>query len=100
MKFGARYLWFQAATGKLDTRSGAYQFSNAETAQVVNGAVVPATGNSYASFLLGDVHSATMQNNPFPSEHNQSIGLYAQDDFKVSKKLTISYGFPLGLPGG
>ena len=92
MKFGARYLWFQAATGQLDTRSGAYQFSNAETAQVVNGAVVQGTGNSYASFLLGDVHSATMQNNPFPSQHSQSIGLYAQDDFKVSKKLTISYG--------
>jgi hypothetical protein len=92
MKFGARYLWFQAATGELDTRSGAYQFSDAETGQVVDGAVVPNTGNSYASFLLGDVNYANMQDNPFPSQHSQALGFYAQDDFKVNKKLTLNYG--------
>jgi hypothetical protein len=92
LKFGARYQWFQAATGELDSRSGAYQFSNAETGEVVDGAVVPNTGNSYASFLLGDANYANMQDNPFPSQHAQTIAIYAQDDFKISKKLTLNYG--------
>ncbi len=92
LKFGARYLWFQAATGELDTRSGEYQFSDAETAEVVNGATVANTGNSYASFLLGDVNYASMQDNPFPDQHSQALAFYAQDDFKVSKKLTLNYG--------
>jgi len=92
IKFGARYLWFQAATGEYDTRSGEYQFANAETAQVVSGATVPNTGNSYASFLLGDANYASMQDNPFPDQHDQAIAFYAQDDFKLSKNLTLNYG--------
>jgi hypothetical protein len=92
LKFGARYLWFQAATGEYDSRSGIYQFSDAETAQVVNGATVAGTGNSYASFLLGLVNASYMQDNPAPDQHIESEGFYAQDDFKISKKLTLNYG--------
>jgi len=54
-KFGGRYLWFQAASGSEDSRNGVYQFSQLETAQVVNGSAVAGTGNAYASFLLGAV---------------------------------------------
>ena len=82
LKFGARYLWFQADTGELDSRNGAYQFSNAETAQVADGAVVANTGNSYASFLLGDANYANMQDNPFPAQHSQAM--------RFSRKTTSS----------
>ena len=42
--------------------NGYYYFSGAETAQVVNGSPqAVTTGNSYASFLLGLVNSANMQ---------------------------------------
>jgi len=35
-KFGARYLWFQAASGAEESRNGLYEFSQLETAQVSN----------------------------------------------------------------
>lgn len=98
-KFGARYLWFQAATGELDTRSGAYRFASAETSAVWQGAPVSAAGDSYASFLLGDVDYANMQINPFPDQHTQSLGFYAQDDFKLGKKLTLNYGIRYDYQG-
>lgn len=92
MKFGARYLWFQAASGTQNSRNGLYQFSQLETAQVRNGAAIAGTGNSYASFLLGRVHSANMSLVQPPDWLSQALGLYAQDDWKVSKRLTVNYG--------
>jgi hypothetical protein len=91
-KFGARYLWFQAASGAQEGRNGLYEFSQLETAQVVNGSAVAGTGNAYASFLLGAVDSANMSLVQPPNYHSQYLGLYAQDDWKLSKKLTINYG--------
>ena len=92
LKFGARFQRFQGAGGSLNSRSGLYHFSAAETGQVVNGAVVSGTGNSYASFLLGAVNSASMQD-PHPANNRAyTWGFFAQDDFKISRKLTINYG--------
>jgi Carboxypeptidase regulatory-like domain/TonB dependent receptor len=91
-KFGARYLWFQNASAEEDSRNGVYQFSQLETAQVTNGSTVPGTGNSYASFLLGAVDSANMSLVQPPDYHTNYFGVYAQDDWKVNKKLTINYG--------
>ena len=91
-KFGARYLWFQNATAVQNSRNGVYSFSDAETGAVSNGAVVTGTGNSFASFLFGAVDTATMSLQQPPSYHTQNIGLYAQDDWKVNKKLTVNYG--------
>ena len=92
MKFGARYLWFQAASGSEDSRNGVYQFSQLETAHVVNGSPVAGTGNAYASFLLGAVDSASMSLVQPPDYHSQYLGLFVQDNWKISKKLTINYG--------
>jgi hypothetical protein len=91
-KFGARYLWFQAASGSQDGRNGLYEFSQLETAHVVNGSAVGGTGNAYASFLLGAVDSASMSLVQPPDYHSQYLGLYAQDDWKITKKLTLNYG--------
>jgi outer membrane receptor protein involved in Fe transport len=96
-KFGARYLWFQAASNVLNGRNGIYSFSQAETGQLVTSAsggsaVVPGTGNSFASFLLGAVDTANMSLQQPNRSNTQSLGLYAQDDWKVNRKLTVNYG--------
>ncbi len=96
-KFGARYLWFQAASNMQNGRNGIYSFSQSETGQVVTSAsggmaVVPGTGNSFASFLLGAVDTANMSLQQPDRVNTQSLGLYAQDDWKVSRKLTVNYG--------
>jgi hypothetical protein len=76
--------------------NGAFGISNAETAdpwqnlQPLNFNVP--TGFSYASFMLGLVDD--VQISPFTQTKtgNYSLGLYAQDSWKVTRKFTLDYG--------
>ncbi|HEV3200720.1 MAG TPA: TonB-dependent receptor [Bryobacteraceae bacterium] len=49
-------------------------------------------GFGYASFLLGLVNSASVANAQDPQMRKQSWGLYVQDNWKVTRKLTLDYG--------
>jgi outer membrane receptor protein involved in Fe transport len=87
-KFGTRYNWFQAAGGGYDVQNGYYSFTGLTTGLLG----VSGTGNSFASFLLGAPVTASLTKNANTSFHTQGLGLYAQDGWKVSKKLTLTYG--------
>ncbi|HEX4037506.1 MAG TPA: carboxypeptidase regulatory-like domain-containing protein [Acidobacteriaceae bacterium] len=73
--------------------AGHFSFSQAETS-------VPNTsdpnfakyGSSFASFLLGEVDSASRSSVATVSYHTQDISAYIQDDIKLTKKLTVSPG--------
>lgn len=93
IKIGARYLWYQASGSQTDGLNGWYQFSAAETAQVVNGTARTATtGNSYASFLLGLVDYANMVKPVNNNTHAQNLGIFAQDNWRASQNLSLSFG--------
>jgi hypothetical protein len=51
------------------------------------------TGNGYADFLLGIAQTTTVAL-PNPNRHLRGTtwGMYAQDQFKVSSRLTVNYG--------
>ncbi len=51
------------------------------------------TGNAYADFLLG-IPQSSARTNPLPDRHQyvSNWGIYAQDNFQISPKLTINYG--------
>ncbi len=51
------------------------------------------TGNAYADFLLGLPNQVTRLD-PYPTQYArfQDVSFYAQDDFKVTQRLTLSYG--------
>jgi hypothetical protein len=51
------------------------------------------TGNGYADFLLGIPQTTTLTV-PNPNRHLRGTiwGMYAQDQFKVSSRLTVNYG--------
>ncbi len=57
------------------------------------------SGNAIASLLIGDPNSASTGNqiNPFYSQHY--LGLWAQDDFKLTSKLTLNVGVRYDLLG-
>lgn len=59
-----------------------------QTASVGPGTI----GNAYASFLLGQVDSATVNAIQDPQLRKKSWGLYLQDTWKVTRKLTLDYG--------
>ncbi len=69
-------------------RAGTFTFSNFSTSQINNAN----QGNAFASFLLGEVTSA---NATIPVETGIRLdryALFAQDEWRVTPKLTLSYG--------
>ncbi|MGD1070220.1 MAG: TonB-dependent receptor [Bryobacteraceae bacterium] len=87
-KFGVDYRYLTGLyTNVFATdRMGVYSFNNSVTKPVV--------GNAFASFLLGIPDSDTMATvlNPNSNGYAPSYAGYAQDDFKVSSRVTINYG--------
>ena len=78
---------------------GIYNFSANETADpynntaTVNGnGIAGSTGNGYASFLLGQVDTATVNTVQDPQLRRQSWGLFIQDTWKVTHRFTLDYG--------
>jgi hypothetical protein len=49
-------------------------------------------GFPYASFLLGAIDNATVRNEQDPQLRKHAFGLYLQDTWKVTRKLTMDYG--------
>jgi hypothetical protein len=88
-KFGFDYRWME--TNGIDPwrTMGWFQFNALETA-------LPGTantGNAVASFLLGGVNRGQLQVfSYFPRNRYQYFAGYAQDDWKVTRKLTVNYG--------
>lgn len=76
--------------------NGQFNFSNAETSdpwqnlQPLN--VANPTGFGYASFMLGTMDQ--MQESAFTQTRlgSHGLGLYAQDTWKVTRRLTLDYG--------
>ncbi|MGI8992454.1 MAG: TonB-dependent receptor domain-containing protein [Bryobacteraceae bacterium] len=87
-KFGARADEFQFNFIPRGNEAGTYGFSPFATSQPgVNG-----TGNAYASFILGAVNNASLSKGTPYALRSQYFGLYAQDDWKATRKLTVNYG--------
>ena len=51
------------------------------------------TGNPYADFLLG-LPSTVLRLDPYSAQYDRyyDLAFFAQDDFKVTRRLTLSYG--------
>jgi Carboxypeptidase regulatory-like domain/TonB dependent receptor len=60
---------------------------------------ISSTGLDFASFLLGYVDSAGLSiYGPYePRQSTWQYGFYAQDDFKITQRLTINYGLRLDI---
>jgi hypothetical protein len=74
--------------------AGYFTFSNNSTADpnnVLNGDLAT-TGNSFASFLLGQVDSADRIGTIEERLRNRDYSMYIQDDLKWSPKLTFNLG--------
>jgi len=87
-KFGFDYRYLTALYTNVfaTNRMGVYTYNNSVTKSLV--------GNAFASFLLGIPDSDTMATvlNPDSNGYSNHYAAYAQDDFKVTQRLTINYG--------
>jgi hypothetical protein len=77
--------------------NGTYVFARNETA---NPAATGTTGNSFASFLLGQPDSASAAATPVQDANirYQYYGFYFQDNWKVTPKLTLNLGLRYDIP--
>ncbi len=76
-------------------------FSNNETAGFnPDGSLNASTGNSYASYLLGLVDSTAAQDSLIQETGGRwrNYALYAQDDWKITPKLTLNFGLRYTIP--
>jgi hypothetical protein len=75
--------------------SGSYAFSGNQTSlPYLNGTTLGGLtpGFGYASFLLGAVNSVSISNPVDPRIGKKQFGVYAQDSWKVTRKITFDYG--------
>ena len=77
------------------TAAGTYNFNRGATAGFLpNGTLdaTGATGNAFASFLLGEVQSSEITTNRYVSDRWRYYSGYAQDDWRLNDKFTVNYG--------
>ncbi len=77
--------------------NGNYTFARNETALPSN---LSGTGNSFASFLLGQPDSASAEATPvqFSVIRYQYYGFYFQDNWRIAPKLTLNLGLRYDIP--
>jgi hypothetical protein len=92
MKFGFAASWLQLNQLAQGGASGAFTFSNLQTSQPNAGANQGRWGHSFASFLLGAVDTASATIPDMFGTRVKNFSVFAQDDWRVTTKLTLSYG--------
>src|SRR5260370_17147859 len=92
-KMGYEILHFEDNYWQLGQPSGVFQFDNMTAGLQPSGNPVPATGNTFAAFLLGSVRQANFSTYTTTWLPRDSINsLYFQDDWKFSRNLTFNLG--------
>jgi hypothetical protein len=94
-KIGVEYKYDTTNYASKTNLSPAYAFSTAETSQPLYGQVLPTgtgIGSTWASFLLGDYDSVSVGDGQALYYRRTSWALFAQDSWKLTKKLSIDYG--------
>jgi hypothetical protein len=72
-----------------------FGFSTAEDSQPLYGQTLPSgtgIGSTWASFLLGQFDSVTAGNGQAVLYYRNSIALFLQDTWKITRRMTLDYG--------
>jgi TonB dependent receptor len=88
-KFGGEWRYNQHNSIVNGNSMGVFNFSSAYTA---NPSALSSTGDSSASFLLGGYNSVSSSGPYSPSVRWSYGGIYAQDQWRLSARLTLTYG--------
>jgi hypothetical protein len=102
-KFGGSMHTRMEAFNQCQGGWGVYAFSAAQTGQPFGaGGVTLATTNGspglgFASFLLGMPNSATLSPCTSVNWHDRALAAYAQDNWKVTRRLTLELGLRYDL---
>ena len=96
--FGGDFQWLTYNQSTSDSASNplSLAFNSTSTASYTSKGVINSsnTGHSYASFLIGAVNSSSLyvQNFSTLGARYKALSPFAQDDYKVTQKLTLNFG--------
>ena len=93
LKFGTELRLIQGNNFQKGNPSGTFNFAAGLTGNGnTNTALAQNTGSSFATFLLGDVSSASVVQFQGESEVGKSYSGYVQDDWKLNRRITLNLG--------
>jgi hypothetical protein len=92
MKFGFDGRRHHYIRGGGTNRVGQYNFTAGFTQRIHNVNNPAREGNSFASFLLGLPNDGSIQRISVADVKSHYFGFYAQDDWKITRKLTLNLG--------
>lgn len=93
LRFGGDYRHQRYTPTNQNNLAGIFDFGSGQTAAVVNNQTSANTGFGFASFLLGQVAGSRLNFAPsVPQWRSNYYALFAQDDWKVTKNLTLNLG--------
>jgi hypothetical protein len=93
LKSGAEYRKLFLNFTQLGQPDGQYSFGSQWTQRAAGTTTTSTTqGNGFASFLAGVPNSGTLQHTFDIASASSYFGFYLQDDWKVSRKLTVNVG--------
>jgi hypothetical protein len=91
-RFGAEHRIYQQNLYSWGSASGTYTFGSSWTNGPLDNSPTAPIGQDITSFLLGLPTGGAIDRNASVAEQSKYLGLYFQDDWKVSRKLTINLG--------
>ena len=93
LRAGGEWRKFFLNFTQLGNPAGAYSFGAGFTQRVVNASAVSTEGNGFATFLLGLPNNGGSVSHSFDAATASAYaGGYVQDDWRVTKKLTLNMG--------
>jgi Carboxypeptidase regulatory-like domain len=97
LKFGSEFDWYRGVDCWSCNWPGSFDFNGIFTANPAN---PNATGMGYADFLLGLPDTWSDSYTPTYGPRQHTIQAFAQDDFKLTPKLTLNMGLRWFAPSG
>ena len=97
LKTGANLMWATEDYFQNNSTGGTFTFSNAPTA--LDGTNPGATGDPFASFLLGIPTGGTYQSSGWTYAGTSYQGYFVDDSWQASSKLTLTMGVRWEIPG-
>jgi len=92
LRLGTQIRVFQRNQYSTDANSPQYTFGTEWTRGPLDSSPAPTMGGGFAAFVLGLPSSGYIMRVPTFAETSKYLSVYFQDDWKVSRKLTVNLG--------